>query len=55
MYRDLVSLHCKQFKGQVGMYVPQDGVIYSDQVYQVCTEPIDVVRNFNDVYPSYWM
>ncbi|EEY58627.1 cysteine protease family C54, putative [Phytophthora infestans T30-4] len=34
--RDLVNLHRREFGGELSMYVPQEGVVYSDDVAKLC-------------------
>ncbi|RLN48911.1 hypothetical protein BBJ28_00019349 [Nothophytophthora sp. Chile5] len=39
--RDLVNLHRREFDGELAMYVPQEGVVYSDDVTRLCVSHID--------------
>ncbi|KAG7400984.1 Cysteine protease atg4c [Phytophthora boehmeriae] len=39
--RDLVNLHRREFGGELAMYVPQEGVVYSDDVTKLCVSHID--------------
>ncbi|KAF4322170.1 hypothetical protein BBO99_00002057 [Phytophthora kernoviae] len=39
--RDLVNLHRREFGGELAMYVPQEGVVYSDDVTRLCVSHID--------------
>ncbi|EGZ06159.1 hypothetical protein PHYSODRAFT_532364 [Phytophthora sojae] len=34
--RDLVNLHRREFGGELAMYVPQEGVVYTDDVTRLC-------------------
>jgi hypothetical protein len=36
MTRDLVNLHSREYGGVLSMYVPQEGVVYSDDVHKLC-------------------
>ncbi|KAG1704896.1 hypothetical protein DVH05_004924 [Phytophthora capsici] len=38
--RDLVNLHRREFGGELAMYVPQEGVVYSDDVTTLCVSQI---------------
>lgn len=39
--RDLVNLHRREFGGRVAMYVPQEGVVYSDDVMKLCVSHVE--------------
>ncbi|ETL91044.1 hypothetical protein L917_10368 [Phytophthora nicotianae] len=39
--RDLVNLHRREFGGELAMYVPQEGVVYSDDVAKLCVSHIE--------------
>lgn len=39
--RDLVNLHRREFGGKIAMYVPQEGVVYSDDVMKLCVSHAD--------------
>ncbi|GMF17533.1 unnamed protein product [Phytophthora lilii] len=39
--RDLVNLHRREFGGELAMYVPQEGVVYADDVTRLCVSHLD--------------
>ncbi|KAE8894345.1 hypothetical protein PF005_g23421 [Phytophthora fragariae] len=39
--RDLVNLHRREFGGELAMYVPQEGVVYTDDVTRLCVSHIE--------------
>ncbi|CAH0475125.1 unnamed protein product [Peronospora belbahrii] len=39
--RDLVNLHRCEFGGEVAMYVPQEGVVYTDDVTRLCVSHLE--------------
>ncbi|KAF1325178.1 Cysteine protease atg4b, partial [Globisporangium splendens] len=39
--RDLVNLHSRDLGGVLSMYVPQEGVVYSDDVMRLCVSHLD--------------
>ncbi|TDH67082.1 hypothetical protein CCR75_007313 [Bremia lactucae] len=39
--RDLVNVHRRDFGGEIAMYVPQEGVVYSDDVARLCVSHLD--------------
>jgi cysteine protease ATG4 len=39
--RDLVNLHSRELGGVLSMYVPQEGVVYSDDVMRLCVSHLD--------------
>ncbi|KAJ8552159.1 hypothetical protein ON010_g10386 [Phytophthora cinnamomi] len=39
--RDLVNLHRREFGGELAMYVPQEGVVYTDDVTRLCVSHME--------------
>lgn len=39
--RDLVNLHSRELGGVLSMYVPQEGVVYTDDVMRLCVSHLD--------------
>jgi hypothetical protein len=39
--RDLVNLHRREFGGELAMYVPQEGVVYTDDVTRLCVSHLE--------------
>ncbi|GAB9466941.1 Cysteine protease atg4b [Globisporangium polare] len=39
--RDLVNLHSRELGGVLSMYVPQEGVVYTDDVMKLCVSHLD--------------
>lgn len=39
--RDLVNLHSRELGGVLSMYVPQEGVVYSDDVMKLCVSHLE--------------
>ena len=39
--RDLVNLHQREFNGPMAMYVPQEGVVYTDDVAKLCISHLE--------------
>ncbi|CEG41544.1 cysteine protease atg4b [Plasmopara halstedii] len=55
--RDLVNLHRREFGGGLAMYVPQEGVVYSDDVTRLCVSYIQeekVEKESNEDTPEFF-
>lgn len=55
--RDLVNLHRREFGGKLAMYVPQEGVVYSDDVTKLCVSHMQeerVEKEANEDAPEFF-